>query len=128
MGYIIKANYQTGDSETDYRTSYELAYVWQSLDICKKALKWLDEQHRYYKELSGYDKKRTIDKINDEVKTKPWYRSINGNQWYLTAILPGDNGEQVIESIPYHGYFEHLYDIEILVEVPTDNDMTFTYR
>ena len=128
MGYVIRAEYTTGDSFHTEQTSMVFAYVWKDLDTAKKALQWLNEHHKYYEKKE--DRWDSIKLDISDLTTKPWYKkSLYSDMWYLSIKLPGnDPDELVTESVDYHGYFETLHSLEITNEPEAeDNDLRFVY-
>lgn len=119
MLYEIVAYYVTGDTFKPYNTSTSLAATWDSLDKAKKALDLLDEHHKCYEEIN--DRFRYTPKEDIDVTGKPWYVEDPSTTckwkdfWEHCIVIPDNNGTLVKESIPYHGYSEHLTELKIEV-------------
>lgn len=121
--YVIKSHYSTGDSYNTYDTSTTLAAVWTDLNEAKVALKWLTEQHKYYDAVENSH--RWGEKVDvSDLETKPWFRpgkNFGMPHWMFSCNVHVDNAIFVVD-IPYHGYFEHLQTLEIIIEEPDTCD------
>ena len=123
--YRIEAFYTTGDSESSYDTSTVLSPVWTDLAKAKKALQTLREHHDFCKKED--DRRWYRGPITDEqlknIESIPWYRRVYGN-WSLSIFLEGDeDSSKIVSEIPYHGYFERLKSLKIIVEAPEESGM-----
>jgi len=124
--YRIEAFYETGDSFHTERTSTVLSPVWTNLDKAKKALLTLKEHHDYYnKDQRHYYTSKVTDKDLENLKKMPWYID---KYWHYSLKLEGDeDGSEMISDAPYHGYFEHLETLKIIVETPEETDMEINF-
>jgi hypothetical protein len=131
MKYIIRYNYDTGDS-FHTETLEENLGEWMNLEIAEKNLQRIREHYEYYcltkgnycsfgetsifKEieigLSCYLTKEERKKIEDIAKQTPWYVK----KYNFCLNLLADNGENYQISAPWCGFFERLNSIEIITE------------
>lgn len=127
--YEIVAYYSTGDSFNNYDTSTTLACCWENLEVAKLALKYLNEHHRHYQVYSNPTWYDYPDVNLDTIKQNPWYTGLDKPKgcWDLAIKLPLDDGSFHMESIPYHGYFEHLNSLVIEASKNSTTGMNFTY-
>lgn len=128
--YVIRAEYQTGDSFSSEDTSSIFAPVWTDLAKVKQALKDLTEHHNYYKSSNEYPHWDGDTKVDiSDLTTKPWYRpdpegrKYRSDFWIFSANVELDDGSKHTVHIPYHGYFEHLRTLEIITEPLSDSDL-----
>jgi hypothetical protein len=128
--YRIEAFYQTGDSAGSGNTSTILSPVWEDLNTVKKALQELKEHHDYYqRDNSSYYRGTLTEEQLNTMATKSWYvKPSRGNMWYFSASLIADSEKpRMVCHIPYHGYFEHLNSLKIIIEQPEENDMEINF-
>ena len=129
--YVIKAEYTTGDSFHTEETSDILSPVWTDIEKAKKALSWLTEHHRYYDEVENSPRWREHNFDTSDVVTKPWYKdgkSYGQNNWEWSCLVELDDGTlHTVSTSMYHGYFETLHSLEIVVEEPNECDWKVTF-
>ena len=129
--YRIQAFYSTGDSNSTENTDTLLAPVWTDLDKAKKALQELREHHDYYDfdDKPRWYKGKLTQADLDNIASKPWHavldkrHSKSHHMSFFCAALELDDGTRMITNIPYHGYFENLQSLKIIVEVSDETDM-----
>jgi hypothetical protein len=132
--YEIKAHYQTGDSFHTEETSDVLAPCWHDLTTAKEALRWLNEHHEYYRASNDRYHWNEADKKNlANIAKKPWYAEQDSTGykwpewWHHSLKLPLDDGTLMVTSIPYHGYFEHLHSLEIILAKEDTDGLKIEY-
>jgi hypothetical protein len=120
MDYIIRYNYNTGDSfHTEENIEADLD-TWHDVSIAEENLQRIKEHYEFYlastDNWSYYnkDKQAQNKKIIDDAKTKEWY--VNEYDWCLK--LKHDNGKEYQIHAPWCGYFESLNSVEIVENNP----------
>lgn len=120
--YTIKASYQTGNSFSNEDTEDLLGYVVEDKEVARKALVSLKKHYEAYQEQESFSFRRKSVEINNS--KEPWYYKGDwSDSWQHSVILPLDDGSTVVVSVPYVGYFETLYGLDIvLVDEEDDPD------
>lgn len=119
MNYIIKYNYNTGDSfhqKNDIDGDFD---DWKNSEIAELNLKRLKEHYEYYqafnKSYCYSEKERTEQKqIIENAKTQPWFVE----KYDICVNLQHDDGTEYQTSVPWCGYFESLNWLKIEEENP----------
>jgi hypothetical protein len=106
MAFKIKASYTTGDSfhTEDAETTIDR---FESREVAEKALERLKEHYNWYNDKNNSYSFRRDDK---KVEEPEWHKGLEYDfqvSYYL------DNGELLVTTVPYCGYFEHLNSLEI---------------
>ena len=105
MHYVIEVHYQTGDSfHTEEKTEI-VEMIWHNLSQAEESLDRLKNHYKYYEK-------------NDCAWQKPKGKMPNGVSWnnkykYIQLEFVDDEGEPVLYSPSWCGYFETLYSAEI---------------
>jgi len=130
--YIIKYNYNTGDSEgTDYNIEKTLELQFESLEVAKDNLRRIKEHYLFYQEIRGYSNKfRKPEEILKEAQSKDWAQIKTGNikNYNFCLVLKSDSGEPFQLCAPWCGYFESLNEAWIEKDVVEDDDMRISFR
>ncbi len=116
MGYRIKYNYQTGDSERTNTHEELLEATWENLDVSKANLKRIGEHYKWYEYV---EEPRWADTV---IPRPEWY-PVNSpeeeryrSSFHHSIILKMDNGEDWRFQCPWCGYFESLNSAEIIID------------
>lgn len=126
MKYGLYVDYTTGDSEGSSEVLHEdMGVVFDDLETARKGLAMVSEHlvwsnrfseafHARYSESSETKNTGTKESINEEALKKPWGYDFEGRGvfggWRFCIKLPvNDQGETVVVSTPYTGYFETLH-------------------
>ena len=116
MGYKIKAEYSSGDSNGSWDESKTLEMEWESLPNAKAALKRIEDHWRWYNgQVRGWD---NIDANGKKLKAPPRPEWMEAGLYESSIIVLLDNGNPVRFNAPWCGYFERLYRCSILAELP----------
>jgi hypothetical protein len=102
--YKIKYYYETGDSFSIEDREDVLEFEWNDLKTAEECLRRIREHYEWYtsKESAFFGKE----------KEKPKWHNVNTD---LSINLPMDNGKEVEFWPPWIGYFEKLYEAEIIL-------------
>jgi hypothetical protein len=117
--YIIRYNYDTGDSFHTERGLERDLDVWYDVLIAEKNLKRIREHHEYYQAMNHHypwdtEGKAKAKKTIEEAKKCPWF--VEKFEWSLKLL--DDSGKEYQISAPWCGYFEHLNHVEIIEDNP----------
>jgi len=121
--YKIKVNYQTGDSENSNDATDDLGYIWNNLDACKASLKAIEEHYTFYMLLrKEYNmSKKQLEEALAKAEKQPWFTK----NWENQLFIVDDKMERMPTSAFWCGYFESLWDAEIVTE---QSDMKISFR
>lgn len=136
MSYIIKYNYNTGDSENNYPNNIEtLELTFNSLELAKDALRRIKEHYTLYRELHSYqvryDKSpRNRKAVLKDMASRDWaVLKKNGEIEYEFALkLLAETGKHFQLCAPWCGYFESLNEAWIEMGVKEDDDMRISFN
>lgn len=107
MNYIIKINYNTGDSfHTEEGLEDEIDLNWTKIKIVEENLKRIKEHYEWILSQDSYSKK--ID------KPKWLFREISEHRTSINFML--DNGKEHLLSCCWLGYFNSLNFAEITIK------------
>lgn len=150
--YSIKISYATGNSFGSSNEDELLDLTWKNLDIAKENLLAIKEHYDMYQLVDGYSTRAKKEQHIKDNKDKAWFvnnpklfctsqnRAIDENQknkfpndWeykidehyaVYCLKLKADNGNMMQISAFWCGYFETLYEAEI---VATESDMKISF-
>lgn len=129
--YQIEISYRTGDSfgsEDVTRIIYDIE--WKNLDIVRENLAYIQDHYNlymlYHKDWNA-DKKQLKQALEESSK-EPWFAGEGKkyNYWEHRINLKCDDGSFKIISTFWCGYFESLWDAEIIVK--EDPEMKISFR
>ena len=116
----IKASYQTGDSFRTEDTEELLGYVVEKRETARLALSYLKKHYESVENHGAYSFRKKQQDVSKEI----WYaKSEWSNGWECSVMLPLDDESLIKVSVPYTGYFERLYGLDIVsAESEDDKD------
>lgn len=113
MIYLIKYNYNTGDSfNTQEGLSDTLEMTWMNLEVAEANVRRIEEHYNHYKEKMYYSYYRTKQDKDLEypAKTKDWYVDRHPTSIRLFT----DDGQPWQIYCPWLGHFESLNYVEVI--------------
>ena len=126
MSYIIKYDYNTGDSfHTEKNVIRTLELKFESLDVAKDALRRIKEHYKFYASVNKNwritNKEREA--ITKEASKQDWAATKNGKiQYDFCLVIKTDNGNSFQFSAPWCGFFERLNEAWIEKEGDLEDD------
>lgn len=122
--YKIKYSYRTDNTFRSYDEEGILDCIWTSLEIVKENLQRIRDHYLFYNaQESAYiqDEKNRV--LIEEAPSKPWFNKEDS----FTLFLKQDNGDKLLIHAPWCGYFETLYEAEIIEELVDDDGMKISF-
>lgn len=127
MAYKIKIFYSTGNSFGSEDVTDELELTWENLDVAKANIKRIQEHYICYNVDSSSGGKKSHEYNNLSPEHKHMYDMREHQDWYYkgdrsydnyhySIILKADNGNDYQISTFWVGYFETLYEVEIIAD------------
>jgi hypothetical protein len=128
--YRINISYYTGNSFGSEDVEETLDPIWENLDIAKENLIRIKEHYQMYFDMNHtWGRNNKPDDILNKHRDKPWFVDEQGSmpQYYAehTLNLKLDNGNDYRISAFWCGYFEGLYEAEIIAD---ETDMKISFR
>ncbi len=135
MKYVIKMEYQTGDS---FGSRDETGYVelsWENLEIAKENLQRIKEHYQFYRASNDHFRRDELEELRKEAREKSWYCHNPGIPYISEervgethVVLKLDNGAEFnYYTGMWCGYFERLRSAEIVPEPGSDSDMYISF-
>ena len=135
MKYVIRVEYQTGDSFGSEDTEAVLDYDWHDKEVVRRNLQRIKSQYDFYqkyaREYHGH-----FEAMKRDFGHEPWFVDITNDTRYArnmglkefcathSVMLVKDDGTQFQHSCEWEGYFEYLYGASI--EEVGDSEDSFT--
>lgn len=113
--YKIHISYRTGNSFGSYDEERYLEPTWEKLEIAKEALKRIGEHYRWYD-----DKHERWD--SKGLSEPEWHKGI---EYDFCLKIPLDNGNEVMMSAFWCGYFEKLHSAKIVIIEDDEMEISF---
>lgn len=128
--YSINIHYTTGNSLHSERTTEEVGMNWQNIDQAKKALSYIAEHYKAFKDSDGSGWYRRPNEFDmDAVREKPWYHGPIDNSfpdaWLSNVVVEKDDGSKFAIDVFWIGHFEtlHMAEVCIAASETESNDM-----
>lgn len=101
--YRLVCSYQTGDSFHNEDIDEELIHEFKSKEVAIAAMNRLQEHYKWYSDKESW---RPTNKFPEP----EWHKEL---EYDFQASYYLDNGELFKDNMPYCGYFETLYSLEV---------------
>lgn len=128
--YSIEITYDTGDTfHNEYGLTRTLDIQWNNIEKAKQAIKDIENHYKNHIHLRcNYSvSKEEMKKIKEKLPKYPWYKKPDSSgYWELYILLETDEGNRVVESAFWTGYFESLVGAE--VKENKDPELSFKLR
>jgi len=122
MTYRIRYSYSTGNSFGVHDEESVLELTWENKNAARRALADIKEHYEYYRALhQTYPRltKKEREVIEIAARSKSWF--IDGYLSEYSLIIKSDSGRDFQFSAPWCGFFERLYECQIIDDDPRDS-------
>lgn len=116
MKYKINIRYTTGNSFGTHTEDEQLPYEWDNIQDVEKAIKYINEHHLSYIEYKKLRNGKEEKQFSTSKSNKEWYvKSEYSTDFSYQINLPIDSGKLHTFGCFWHGYFERLESVSIIV-------------
>lgn len=113
--FTIKISYQTGNSFGSEDAVEDIGLTWENINQAEKALVCIKEHYQAYLEENKPSYYKPEFFSEESIKDKPWYNGGDfSGSWQYQIMVEKDDGTKQNISPFWCGYFETLYEAEII--------------